>query len=94
MFLEYDQAFRWKEGEPNGTLDLLEAMFAHGFGDQLMLGTDAARQGYWHAYGGSPGLAYLLTAFSEAMAERGLGPTERERLFVRNPARAYAFAVS
>ena len=90
-FLEYDQAFRWREGQPNGTLELLVAMFDAGFGDQLMLGTDAARQSYWHAYGGSPGLVHLLTEFSKAMEERGLGRAERERIFVGNPARAFAF---
>ncbi len=91
-FLEYDQAFRWREGPPNGTLELLVAMFEAGFGDQLMLGTDAARQSYWHAYGGSPGLVHLLTDFSAAMEDRGLGPAERERIFVANPARAFAFS--
>jgi predicted metal-dependent phosphotriesterase family hydrolase len=33
-----------------------------------------------------------LTTFSEQMAERGIGEAERERMFVANPARAFAFA--
>lgn len=91
-YVEYDQAFRWKPGQENGTLRLLEWMFEDGFGSQLMLGMDAARQGYWRAYGGSPGMSYLLGAFATEMAERGIGPTEQHALFVDNPARAYAFA--
>ena len=54
---------------------------------------DAARQGYYRAYGGSPGLGYLLRGFSDrSMEARGLDAAIRHRLFVDNPARAFAFA--
>lgn len=91
VFSELDHAFRWKLGEPNGTLILLEWLLADGFGDQLMLGMDAARQRYWRSYGGEPGLAFLLGPFSAAMRERGIGDEAQAGLFVRNPARAFAF---
>jgi predicted metal-dependent phosphotriesterase family hydrolase len=91
-YVEYDQAFRWQPGEENGTLRLLELMLEDGYGDRLMLGMDAARRGYWSAYGGSPGMTYLLGPFATAMAERGIGPAEQHALFVDNPARAFAFA--
>jgi predicted metal-dependent phosphotriesterase family hydrolase len=87
----YDQAFRWGDGD-NGTLRLLESAVADGRDDQIMLGMDAARQGYYRAYGGSPGLPYLLTTFSDQLQARGLGPEIRQRFFVENPARAFAFA--
>ena len=91
-FAEYDQAFRWGDA-PNGTLELLEAAAADGLVGQVVLGMDAARQGYYTAYGGSPGLTYLLAAFSDAA--RGARPRTRRSgigLFVDNPARAFAFA--
>lgn len=88
---EYDQGFRWGDG-PNRTLELLEAMTAAGLGDRIVLGMDAARQGYYRVYGGSPGLDYLLDGFSRAMAARGLGRDVWQALFVDNPARAFAFA--
>lgn len=88
---EYDQGFRWGDG-PNGTLELLEAMAGAGSADRIVLGMDAARQGYYRAYGGSPGLAYLLDGFSRAMTERGLGGDLWRAVFVDNPARAFAFA--
>jgi predicted metal-dependent phosphotriesterase family hydrolase len=90
--VEYDQAFRWKPGQDNGTLTILEWMVADGFADRLMLGMDAARQGYWLAYGGGPGLPYLLGPFSEAMAGQGIDESVRHAIFVENPARAFAFA--
>ena len=58
----------------------------------FMLGMDAARQGYYRAFGGSPGLSYLLREFSALMDHHGLGAATRDRLFVQNPARAFAFS--
>jgi 5-phospho-D-xylono-1,4-lactonase len=91
-FAEYDGSFRWGD-RPNGTLQLLCWMAEDGLLDQLVLGMDAARQGYYAVYGGSPGLAWLLDGFSAAMEERSLDASVRQRLFVSNPARAFAFAV-
>ncbi len=90
--VEYDQGFRWGPDRPNGTLQLLEWALADGHGDRIVLGMDAARRGYWTSLGGSPGLAWLLGPFAAAMAERGIRPAERDRLFVANPARAFTFA--
>jgi phosphotriesterase-related protein len=56
-----------------------------------MLGLDAARRGYWSAYGGGPGMAFLLGEFSERMAAAGVSAEARRRIFIDNPARAFAF---
>jgi len=90
-FTVFDQAFRWGD-RPNGTLQLLEWAIDDGGADRVMLGMDAARQGYYAAFGGSPGLPYLLREFSDEMEARGLDAALRQRLFVDNPARAFAFA--
>jgi len=90
--VEYDQGFRWRQGEENGTLTLLAWAFEDGLGDRVVLGMDAARRGYWTVHGGAPGLAWLLGPFAAAMAARGIGPAEQALLFVANPARAFAFA--
>ncbi len=87
----YDQAFRWGE-RVNGTVQLLEWAAEDGHLGQVMLGLDAARQGYLVAYGGSPGLAFLLREFGAEMEARGLDAAIRRQLFVANPARAFAFA--
>jgi 5-phospho-D-xylono-1,4-lactonase len=89
-FVVYDQGFRWGD-RPNGTLQLLEWAAEDGELDRVMLGMDAARQGYYRAFGGSPGLPYLLREFSDLLEARGLDATIRRRLFVDNPARALAF---
>ena len=89
-FAEYDQSFRWK-GDRNGTLDALGWAAEDGTLAGILLGMDAARQGYWAAYGGSPGLTWLLGSFSSHMHERGFGDAELHQLFVTGPARAYSF---
>ena len=90
-FGEYDQSFRWG-GAPNGTLQVLAWAAEDGLDGQVLLGMDAARRGYYRVNGGSPGLTWLLAGFTDAMAARGLGEAIRQRLFVENPARAFAFA--
>jgi phosphotriesterase-related protein len=88
---EYDQAFRWGD-QPNGTLALLGAMIEAGLDDRIVLGMDAARQGYYRAYGGTPGLRYLLAEFSSAMAAHGIGVEVQRRLFIENPARVLSIS--
>lgn len=89
--LEYDGSFRWGDA-PNGTLQLLEWMAEDGLLDRVVLGMDAARQGYYAVYGGKPGLSWLLDGFVGLMDARGLGADVRRRLFVEDPARVFAFA--
>jgi predicted metal-dependent phosphotriesterase family hydrolase len=57
----------------------------------VLLGMDAARQGYYSVYGGAPGLDWLLRGFSDLMDEVRIGAADRHRLFVDNPARTFAF---
>ena len=87
---EYDGSFRWGDG-PNGTLQLLEWAAEDDRLDRVVLGMDAARQGYYAVYGGSPGLTWLLDGFSRELETVGLDATVRHRLFVTNPARTFAF---
>jgi 5-phospho-D-xylono-1,4-lactonase len=91
VILEYDSAFRWGPEAGNPTLDLVVAMVAAGFGEQIVLGMDAARRKYWKAYGGSPGLAFLLREFVPRLKEAGLTNGDVEKIFVSNPAKCYAF---
>jgi 5-phospho-D-xylono-1,4-lactonase len=88
--IEYDSAFRWK-GAVNHTLRLLAELLPE-FPDQILLGMDAARSSYWASYGGRPGLAFLLDAFSDQMRAAGIGDDLIQRVFVANPMNAYAFA--
>ena len=87
---EYDGSFRWGDA-PNGTLQLLAWAAEDDRLDGVVLGMDAARQGYYAVYGGSPGLTWLLDGFSRELEAAGLDASVRHRLFVTNPARTFAF---
>lgn len=91
--LEYDSAFRWQAEQGNPTRDLVAAMVEKGFGGQILLGMDAARTSYWRSYGGKPGMTYLLETFVPMLREAGLAQVDVDRIFISNPAAAYAFAV-
>jgi 5-phospho-D-xylono-1,4-lactonase len=90
-FAVYDQAFRWGEAD-NGTILLIEWAVADGTSSHVMLGMDAARQGYYRSYGGAPGLAFLLRDFRGRLEERAIPAEVVESMFVGAPARAFAFA--
>ncbi|MFL5671614.1 MAG: phosphotriesterase [Chloroflexota bacterium] len=91
VYLEYDQSFRSTK-EPNPTAALIAAMIDDGYGNRIVLGMDAARRGYYRVYGGSPGLTWLLDGFTDILETAGVDADARRRLFVDNPARAFAFA--
>jgi len=92
--LEYDQHFRTylKEGTCP-TVDLI-ARLAPEFPDQIVVGMDMARRGYWHGRGGKPGLVWLLTALPALLKERGVSDHLIERILTHNPARAFAFGAA
>jgi len=91
---EYDGSFRWEAGEPNGTVQLIRWMAEDGLDDQIVLGMDAARRRYYRVFGGGPGLAWLIDGFSRLLADNEVDEVVRHRLFVTNPARAFAFALT
>ena len=91
VMLEYDSGFRWPANAGNPTLALVLTMFAEGFGEQILLGMDAARRKYWHSYGGNPGLAFLLQDFVPRLRSGGLKQSDIDAIFGLNPQRCYCF---
>jgi len=90
-FGEYDGSFRWADGEPNGTVQLIGWMAEDGLDDRVVVGMDAARRRYYRVHGGEPGLTWLLDGFTQLLADAGIDHAVRQRLFVANPAWAFAF---
>jgi predicted metal-dependent phosphotriesterase family hydrolase len=89
---EYDGSFRWPDGEPNGTVQLLAWMAEDGLDDRIVLGMDAARRRYYRVHGGGPGLIWLLDGFTGMLEAAGIDADARHRLFVTTPARLFTFA--
>ena len=93
-YLEYDQALRHPIDDGNDTARLVAEMVGAGHAARLMLGTDGARRAMWTAYGGSPGLAALVTEFVPVLADLGVGDDAIRQMLVTNPARFLAFSGS
>ena len=88
--VEYDRMLRHPLDDANPTLKLGAEMLRE-FPGQVMFGTDGARGSYWKAYGGAPGLDWLLLGFSDALKRLGVGQDLLDRAFVDTPARAFSF---
>ena len=90
--LEYDTMGRTKYRPDIELLDLIERVVEAGHLDRLMLGQDLGRRSSLRAYGGGPGLRYLMETFVPRLRRR-IGETAVESILVANPARAFALQV-
>lgn len=87
--LEYDTVGRIKYRPDSVLLDLVEAVVAAGHGDRVLLGLDLGRRDYLRAYGGGPGLRYLMDTFVPRLRLR-IGQEATAGILVANPASALA----
>ncbi len=87
--VEYDSAFRWKEGQENGTYHLLKALLPQ-YAAQITIGMDAAKYTYWRSYGGTPGLDFLLTTFRQDLETMELSAYYSEIMY-DTPQKLYTF---
>lgn len=92
VFLGYDQISKEKYQPDSGRVDFIVRMIENGYGDRILLGTDLARRSSLSAWGGAPGLAYLLTSFVGLLNERGVASEHITQLLIDNPRRFLAWA--
>ena len=69
---------------------LIRAMFDRGHARRLLIGNDLGRPSYWRAYGGGPGLDYVLTRFVPKLHAAGFTQADVDLLLVDNPRRFLA----
>jgi predicted metal-dependent phosphotriesterase family hydrolase len=89
-WLQLDGPGRTKYWPDSTILGLISDLAERGFADRLLLGGDTGRRSMLRAYGGGPGLDYVFARFKPRL-ERELGQELSDRIFVANPARAFAF---
>lgn len=89
-WLQFDGPGRTKYHPDSTILALIDALAQRGHADRLLVGGDVGRRSMMRAYGGGPGLDYVFARFKPRL-ERELGQALSDRLFVANPARAFAF---
>ena len=89
-WLQLDGPGRTKYWPDSTILGLIADLAERGHADRLLVGGDTGRRSMLRAYGGGPGLDYVFARFKPRL-ERELGHELSERIFVTNPARAFAF---
>ena len=77
-------------GHAGVDVQLIADLAERGLAGRLLLGGDTGRSSTMRAYGGGPGLDYVFARFKPRL-ERELGEELSRRIFVENPARAFAF---
>jgi phosphotriesterase-related protein len=87
--LEYDTMGRTKYRPDSDLLDLIERMVGAGHVERLLLGQDIGRRSMLRAYGGGPGMRYLMETFVPRVRRR-IGDEATDAILVRNPARVFA----
>ena len=90
-WLQFDGPGRTKYWPDSTILALIADLAERGHADRILLGGDTGRASMMRAYGGGPGLDYLFARFKPRL-ELELGDELSQQLFVRNPARAFAFS--
>lgn len=88
-WIEYDTIGRTKYRPDSELLDLIELVVAAGHLGRLMLGLDLGRRMSLRAYGGGPGMRYLMERFVPRLRGR-IGEEAVEAILVANPTRAFA----
>ena len=92
-WLQLDGPGRTKYWPDSTILALIADLAERGYADRLLVGGDTGRRSMFRAYGGGPGLDYTFARFKPRL-ERELGQELADRIFVANPARAFAFEPS
>ncbi len=90
VYLGYDCFGKAKYGPDSALVALIRAMFDRGHAHRLLIGNDLGRPSYWRAYGGGPGLDYVLTRFVPKLHAAGFTQADVDLLLVDNPRRFLA----
>jgi phosphotriesterase-related protein len=88
--LDYDTPGRIKYRPDSQLLDIIEGMVSAGHAGSIMLGLDLGQRDYFRAYGGGPGLTYLMDTFVPRLRKR-VGSEVVDRVLVANPAEAFSW---
>jgi 5-phospho-D-xylono-1,4-lactonase len=86
-FVQYDTPGRVKYQPEHLVVNLIRELFDAGLGNRVLLGGDTARRSYWKAYGGGPGLDYLLAKFTPRLRSAGFTEAQLETIWHHNPVR-------
>jgi predicted metal-dependent phosphotriesterase family hydrolase len=91
-YLGYDQISKERHTPDSKRADFVARLVTEGFGERILLACDLTRRSDLAAWGGSPGLGYLLDRFVPLLEARGLTRENVHAILVENPRRFLAWA--
>jgi phosphotriesterase-related protein len=91
-FISFDQVGKVVYGRDVDRAAMLVRLAEAGYGAQLLISQDLARRSQLLAYGGAPGLAYLLERFTIGLMEAGADALLVRDVLIENTARALTIA--
>ena len=83
----FDGPSKTKYAPDSARIAMLRRLVEAGHAMRLLVSGDMGRRSYLTAYGGRPGLAYILRQFVPRLRREGFGEALIETVFVQNPAR-------
>jgi phosphotriesterase-related protein len=90
-FIGYDCISKEQYVPDTERIAFIKRLIEAGYGDRICLSADLARRSYLTAYGGGPGMSYVLWRFLPWLRQSGVSEDEARRLVVENPARLLAW---
>jgi 5-phospho-D-xylono-1,4-lactonase len=89
----YDCISKEHYGPDSVRVDFIKRLIEEGYGDQIVLSGDIARQSYLTSYGGGPGFTYILWRFVPWLWTEGVSREDTDKLLIDNPARLFAWTM-
>ena len=84
----FDQLGKPRYGPDEPKAAIVARLIAEGYAGQILLSHDIARRSLRPAYGGAPGLTWLLDRFVYLLLDAGVSGIEVRGILIDNPARA------
>ncbi|MCP8322206.1 MAG: phosphotriesterase-related protein [archaeon] len=90
-FIEFDGPSKVKYYSDELRINYLNKLIEKGYEDQILISGDMGRRSYLRAYGGGPGLTFIVTEFIPRLREHGWDDKLIDKIFIKNPATYLAF---
>ena len=88
----YDCISKEHYGPDKTRVEFIKSLIGEGYGDQILVAGDIARQSYLTSYGGGPGFTYILWRFIPWLWTEGVSREATDKLLIDNPARFFAWS--
>jgi len=90
-FIEFDGPSKVKYYTDELRINYLNKLVEKGYEDQILISGDMGRRSYLEAYGGWPGLKFVISQFIPRLKEQGWDDKLVDKIFIENPAKYLTF---